>query len=836
MISIDQVQKWLRSKDFDELEDHKSYVIINVKELIADDNLSHRQGLKEFIDFLTFDKDFESAYALAQPVVDKLYDLENFKPAYANILGKRRKVAELEKYIEKLEDDLEVPTHIVIKAMFHMASAYYDDKQYAKSLEVIEDLHEMGKENPKTRLLYAKNLIELLRYDEAKEYLTSKLSVKDPFHVKYLKLIRNIHMYHMDTEKIFESYLEIAKYEKAKKLNFRHIIGTGLRMGRPHDILRLFEQFAEQNSNPQSLVENKGNLLTKQHKYSEALEYWDQLLSDNPGHEQAIYQKVNCLVYLHRFDDANAFLDEKLAAYPKSKLVLLSKIFYCRKLYFRKEAVEWCDKALALYPDDTGMLKEAISTNLDLNELEKATGYIEHLDKLLVIPFQNFQNRLNYLTESDQFEEAIKYIDDSISKFPKNRLQILIKQASLYFHPGLMKSSHDAVKAASMTESFLEEYPMSVDLKLTLIRIYIFLHRYDEAAAIASQVPEHMRFHQQADQIKSWEAMHNGDLDTAKANWKELICRRDIVPVYSPITDFRLLSTELEMTSDDLILFSVVRDEHYRLQGFLDYYRKLGITKFVFIDNGSSDGTDKILLSEPDVILWQTDNTYTQSFNGMRWVNELIEKYTKETKNWCFYIDVDEYLIYPEVESKDLRQLTNYLESNGYEAMRGFMLDVFDPETFEITIDQGNPLDKSLYFFNKYNLSGWEFSPYCRVSGGLRTQLYDSLNIILTKTPVIKGGGDIKFLASSHIITPAKIADITSAFIHLKYSSEFIGRAKVEAERKVHFKGAKRFKLYYEKRDEFKKVMDDFEDNPDFVEFKNSRQLVELGLIKGQLS
>jgi len=212
-------------------------------------------------------------------------------------------------------------------------------------------------------------------------------------------------------------------------------------------------------------------------------------------------------------------------------------------------------------------------------------------------------------------------------------------------------------------------------------------------------------------------------------------------------------------------------------------------------------------------------------------VNELVEKYTTETKNWCIYADVDEFLIYPDCEVKSLKSLTQEMEQEGAEAMQGFMLDVFDPNSFVISINEDNPLKKDLIFYNDYYFDGWENPPYCHVIGGLRTYLYEKLNIILTKTPIIKGGGNIKFVASSHIISPAKIFSKRSCFIHLKYSSNFIDRAKEEAERKVHFKGAKRFKLYFENKNIFDTVLEDYKTNPKFVKFENSAQLSSLGLI-----
>jgi len=63
----------------------------------------------------------------------------------------------------------------------------------------------------------------------------------------------------------------------------------------------------------------------------------------------------------------------------------------------------------------------------------------------------------------------------------------------------------------------------------------------------------------------------------------------------------RAFRKSLELTSkanrthlikdDTVILICVVRNERVRLPYFFRYYRRLGITHFIIIDNGSVDGT-----------------------------------------------------------------------------------------------------------------------------------------------------------------------------------------------------------------------------------------------------
>ena len=56
----------------------------------------------------------------------------------------------------------------------------------------------------------------------------------------------------------------------------------------------------------------------------------------------------------------------------------------------------------------------------------------------------------------------------------------------------------------------------------------------------------------------------------------------------------------------DILLFSTFRNEHVRLPYFLDYYRRLGVSHFLMVDNDSDDGGRQYLARQPDVSLWTT--------------------------------------------------------------------------------------------------------------------------------------------------------------------------------------------------------------------------------------
>ena len=62
-----------------------------------------------------------------------------------------------------------------------------------------------------------------------------------------------------------------------------------------------------------------------------------------------------------------------------------------------------------------------------------------------------------------------------------------------------------------------------------------------------------------------------------------------------------------------------VRNEILRLSQTLDHYRKIGVSRFFVIDNGSTDGTRELLTAQPDCHVFLTRNSYSEARLGLEW-------------------------------------------------------------------------------------------------------------------------------------------------------------------------------------------------------------------------
>ena len=126
-------------------------------------------------------------------------------------------------------------------------------------------------------------------------------------------------------------------------------------------------------------------------------------------------------------------------------------------------------------------------------------------------------------------------------------------------------------------------------------------------------------------------------------------------------------------------LVAVVRDEAPRLPGFLAHYRRLGVTRFAIIDNGSRDATRALLAAAPDVALYAAD----RPFPGKQgWVNALIARMGYD--RWYLTVDADERLVFDGAPAagrpgRGLAELVRFAEARGLRRLRSMLVDLYPP-------------------------------------------------------------------------------------------------------------------------------------------------------------
>lgn len=256
----------------------------------------------------------------------------------------------------------------------------------------------------------------------------------------------------------------------------------------------------------------------------------------------------------------------------------------------------------------------------------------------------------------------------------------------------------------------------------------------------------------------------------------------------------------------------VVRNEVTRLPYFLQHYRQLGVSHFLFVDNGSTDGTRALLADQPDVSLWETGESYRLSRFGLDWLTWLKARHAHG--HWCLTLDADELLIYPHHDSRPLSALTDWLDQQRIEAMPAMMLDMYPrgPLGQQVYAPGQDPTEVLGWFdAGSYMIQKQEPLQNLWIQGGPRSRIFFSddprRSPTLNKVPLVKWNRRYVYVNSTHAALPRRLnrvydetggERISGLLLHTKFLPEVVAKSAEEKQRQEHFNNSVLYDDYYD--------------------------------------
>lgn len=228
----------------------------------------------------------------------------------------------------------------------------------------------------------------------------------------------------------------------------------------------------------------------------------------------------------------------------------------------------------------------------------------------------------------------------------------------------------------------------------------------------------------------------------------------------------------------EIRLFSKVRDEDLRLPFFLDYYRCLGVDRFFFVDNGSTDSTVDLLLDGgDDVHVFGTNDDF---WNFHAWIVHMLDRFGRG--RWCVIADADEILAYPDSDRVGLAELTREFDADGVTALRCLLLDMYsDGVTADVAFEPGDdPFETCAYFDSDYRTleveyPHWESTLLRRGEvfvGGTRGRVFDR-KAWISKIPLIRHNRHVVPFHAMHLVDGVSLAEGQGVLFHFKYLQTF---------------------------------------------------------------
>lgn len=274
----------------------------------------------------------------------------------------------------------------------------------------------------------------------------------------------------------------------------------------------------------------------------------------------------------------------------------------------------------------------------------------------------------------------------------------------------------------------------------------------------------------------------------------------------TPVTD-RLEGID----KDSILLVAVLRNEMALLPYFMRYYRDLGINHFLMIDNGSDDGSLAWLSVQPDVTLWSTKaSSYKAARYGLDWTNWILMRHARQ--HWVLTVDIDEFLVYPFCDTRPIRALTDWLDTNDVQAFPAMVLDMYPRGgvTDIAYLPGDNPFAAADHFDGgNYTISRNPLYGNLWIQGGPRARTMFADDPVkapsLNKIPLVKWRWPYAYASSTHMLLPRRLNAVYDEFggerasgclLHAKFLSTLPAKVEEELSRKEHFADSREYEAY----------------------------------------
>jgi hypothetical protein len=181
------------------------------------------------------------------------------------------------------------------------------------------------------------------------------------------------------------------------------------------------------------------------------------------------------------------------------------------------------------------------------------------------------------------------------------------------------------------------------------------------------------------------------------------------------------------VAENDVVAWSIGRNFASTAAAWLDHHRRLGITKFVILDDRSSDTSRQLLLDQKDCIVLESDRRYGE-MEGRKQIrrqlkNEMIDMFFRG--HWALHLDTDEYLALP-ARYPGVTSLIAKAEAQGIENIAAVMIDFYPSDPALLFAPAPMPYDpfSDCRYFDRgpYVLWTGDIIPH-QVHGGIRETL-----------------------------------------------------------------------------------------------------------------
>ncbi|HEY6632739.1 MAG TPA: glycosyltransferase family 2 protein [Rhizobiaceae bacterium] len=250
------------------------------------------------------------------------------------------------------------------------------------------------------------------------------------------------------------------------------------------------------------------------------------------------------------------------------------------------------------------------------------------------------------------------------------------------------------------------------------------------------------------------------------------------------------------LSANDFALVVSTHNDMRLMGSFLQHYRALGVTRFLCVDDLSTDDTAEFLLAQPDVELFTSNVRYKDADRGKIWRERLFAIFGRD--RWYLSVDSDEFFLYETAGSERIGDFVRRLDRAGVRRLPAPMLDLYPVGDLSRAVFSGADGSMPWEIATHFDGGGYRanaFNTGISIYGGVRARVFQAHGELM-KYPLLRWDRYCSLGRTIHRPRPSSynFGPALGILLHFKIFSDLRQTTETAVQEGQHYKDAKVYK------------------------------------------